>query len=72
MGRKRRNGERQKKASHERMAVYHYHALLVQKRFRGFYSRRYYHDFFARKAYIQSVVVKSDALRADATPLARG
>lgn len=63
MGRKRSNGEKQTKIRHERMAVFHYHSLLVQKRFRGFYSRRYYHDFFARKAYIQSVVVKSDALR---------
>merc|ERR1719261_811206 len=63
MGRREASKANRGKMRKERMAVYHYHALLVQKRFRGFYSRRYYHDFFARKAYIQSVVVKSDALR---------
>jgi len=63
MGRRTSSKENRGKMRRERMAVFHYHALLVQKYFRGFYSRRYYHDFFARKAYIQSVVVKSNALR---------
>lgn len=63
MGRRTSSKENRGKTRRERMAVFHYHALLVQKYFRGFYSRRYYHDFFARKAYIQSVVVKSNALR---------
>jgi len=63
MGRRNASKESRGKMRKERMAVFHYHALLVQKYFRGFYSRRYYHDFFARKAYIQSVVVKSNALR---------
>ncbi|GMH68266.1 hypothetical protein TL16_g04888 [Triparma laevis f. inornata] len=37
--------------------------MILQRTFRGFYSRRYYHDYSARKAYIQSVVEKGDALR---------
>lgn len=32
-------------AQTESMAVYHYHAVVVQRAFRGFYSRRYYHDY---------------------------
>lgn len=48
----------------EEGAVYHYHAMLCQRTFRGYYSRRYKHDFNARKAYIQSVVEKGEELRA--------
>jgi hypothetical protein len=47
----------------EDVAVFHYHAMVVQRTFRGFYSRRYYHDYSARKAYILSVVAKGDELR---------
>lgn len=63
LGRNRAAAELQGKMRHERMAVYHYHSVFIQKNFRGFYSRRYFHDFFARKAYIQSIMAKSNALR---------
>ena len=48
---------------HERLAVFHYHALNLQKSFRGYYSRRYYHDFYARQAYLDDVLAKGEALR---------
>jgi hypothetical protein len=48
-----------------RMGFFHYQASQVQKLFRGYYSRRYYHDFFARKQYIQDVVVKSEKLKVE-------
>ena len=47
----------------EDLAVFHYHAMILQRTFRGFYSRRYFHDYSARKAYIQSVVEKGNKLR---------
>lgn len=31
---------------------FHEQAKLVQKHFRGFYSRKYEHDFYARKKYL--------------------
>jgi hypothetical protein len=46
-----------------RMGFFHYQAHIVQKSFRGYYSRRYYHDFYARKAYISNIMHKSDALK---------
>ena len=46
-----------------RMGFFHYQAHIIQKSFRGYYSRRYYHDFFARKAYINSIMNKSEALK---------
>ena len=46
-----------------RMGFFHYQAHVIQKSFRGYYSRRYYHDFFARKAYINSIMNKSEALK---------
>ena len=55
----------------EEGAVYHYHAMLCQRTFRGYYSRRYKHDFNARKAYIQSVVEKGEELRAHLARLSR-
>ena len=48
-----------------RMGFFHYQASQVQKFFRGYYSRRYYHDFFARKNYIQEVIVKSNKLKVE-------
>jgi hypothetical protein len=40
----------------EEGAVLHYFATDCQRAFRGFYSRRYVHDFEARKTYLLSVV----------------
>ncbi|GMI40411.1 hypothetical protein TrCOL_g5927 [Triparma columacea] len=57
------NETRTAKSRREDLAVFHYHAMILQRTFRGFYSRRYYHDYAARKAYIQSVVEKGNRLR---------
>lgn len=48
---------------YEGSAGLHFFAMLCQRSFRGYYSRRYTHDFAARKAYIQSVVEKGEQLR---------
>jgi len=47
----------------EELAVFHYHAAMVQKAFRGYYSRKHYHDYSARKKYIDSIRAKGDELR---------
>ena len=46
-------------------AVLEYYVRLVQAAFRGFYSRKYTHDFYARKAYIATVQQRGEALRAE-------
>ncbi len=38
-------------------------AVLVQKVFRGAHSRKYKHDFYARKGYIEEVGRRSEAMR---------
>jgi len=44
--------------------VYFSHcATSIQKWFRAYHSRRYKHNYYARKAYIAAVVGKSDSLR---------
>ena len=63
MGRLRSHAARAEVLRVERLAVFHYHTLAVQKTFRGYYSRRYYHDFYARQAYLSEVVRTSEALR---------
>lgn len=45
-------------------AVFHYHAIIVQRSFRGYYSRTYYHDSRARKRYINSIEQRGEELRA--------
>lgn len=62
-GRKKAMLVNRQKHTWETMAVFHYQATAVQKTFRGFYSRRYYHDFFARKTYIENILRKSILLR---------
>ena len=39
-------------------------AIIVQRSFRGYYSRTYYHDSRARKRYINSIEQKGEELRA--------
>lgn len=56
--------ERQDIGLHEEMAVIHYHSVVIQRAFRGYYSRRYYHDYSARKKYIDSVKSKNEERRA--------
>lgn len=62
-GRNLTNDARRARAAHEESSIYHYYATLIQRVFKGFYSRRYKHDFYARKAYIQSIKQKSEELR---------
>lgn len=45
------------------MILYNYMAILIQKIFRGYYSRRYIHDYYARKKYIEGVVDVSNTLK---------
>ena len=39
-------------------------ATAIQQRFRGYHSRKYLHNFYARKAYVTAVVQKGDEVRA--------
>lgn len=38
-------------------------ATTIQLRFRGFHSRKYLHNYYARKAYVDAVVQKGEAVR---------
>ncbi|KAL1520859.1 hypothetical protein AB1Y20_022420 [Prymnesium parvum] len=54
----RRDEERQR-------AFFEAHAIVIQLRFRGFYSRKYVHNFYARKAYVAAVLHKGKVLQKD-------
>lgn len=41
----------------------HYAAVVIQRYFKGYYSRQHLHDFYARKAYIQAIALKGEQLR---------
>lgn len=36
-------------------------AAVIQRHYRGFYSRRYVHNYYARKAYLHNIRVRGDA-----------
>lgn len=44
--------------------MFHYFCLQVQRCFRGYYSRRYKHNFYSRKNYIKQVEEKGNEIRA--------
>jgi len=46
-------------------AFFDAHASAIQLRFRGFHSRKYVHNFYARKSYVMAVVHKGEAMRRD-------
>lgn len=54
---------REQKLQYEQTIYYNYMSILIQKVFRAYYSRRYIHDFYARKKYIESVVLTSNDLK---------
>ena len=51
-----------KRLENERL-VFEYYAGEIQRLWRGHYSRRYKHDFYARKQYIATVVMRGNDLR---------
>lgn len=48
-----------------RMNVYNAMAVRIQKHWRGFYTRKHVHNFYARKQYLQALVVKNEMLQAE-------
>lgn len=38
-------------------------ATIIQKFFRGFYERKYKHDYYARKKYLENVARKNEEVR---------
>lgn len=65
-GRLRAAKGRAERRSNEDKALQEYYACCGQRTFRGYYCRKYRHDFAARKAYIQSILVKNDIQRREA------
>lgn len=41
------------------------YATVIQLRFRGFHSRKYVHNFYARRAYVAAVLHKGEMIRQD-------
>ncbi|CAI2379969.1 unnamed protein product [Moneuplotes crassus] len=45
------------------MVFFNAMATIIQKIFRGYYVRKYKHDFYARKTYLSKVVLKNEEVR---------
>merc|ERR1719327_953074 len=39
---------------------FHHCATIIKKFYRGWWSRRYLHDYYGRKAYIEKVAIRGD------------
>jgi hypothetical protein len=55
--------EQEEKAKLLRMAFFNAQAVVVQRVFRGYISRKYVHDFYARKKYISAIAERGDTMR---------
>ena len=54
---------KQIQADLEEYHIKSYYSTILQKFFRGYYSRKYKHDFYERKRYIQTVINKGEELK---------
>lgn len=63
LGRKRVANEKLLVQKQKQLAVLHYNALVIQKQMKGYLSRKYKHDFRARKRYISQVSQRGEELR---------
>ncbi|KAI8893699.1 hypothetical protein BC833DRAFT_607514 [Globomyces pollinis-pini] len=52
------------KLRQERMSFFDYNACLIQKFWRGYYSRKVIFDFYRRREYIASIILKMQHVRA--------
>ena len=64
MGRKKSRMQLKIKNETRLLSMFFYYALQLQRSFRGYYSRKYKHNFFSRKRYIQGLVAKGEEVRA--------
>lgn len=57
--------DRLKKQAHQQELniFYNYMSVIIQKSYRGYYSRKYQHDFYARKKYINDVIDKGNLIK---------
>merc|ERR1712087_484378 len=63
LGRQKAREVRLKRDLARQRAVFDALAAVIQKRYRAFHSRKYKHNFYARKAYVAAVVHKSESIR---------
>lgn len=63
LGRQRARRLRIERDTRWQRAIFDAVATTVQKRFRAFHTRKYRHNFYARKAYVASVLRKGDMVR---------
>jgi len=43
-----------------RLQFYHQKAVIIQKTWRGFYSRKYIFNYYKRKAYLNAIQQKNE------------
>ena len=56
--------ECQRKQNYElRMAYFNYHATYIERCFRGYWSRKYICDYYARKAFITASILAGKRMR---------
>ena len=63
--------KKQKENEYKQSKFFNEQAKIIQKYYRGFYSRKYEHDFYARKTYIQHVQTKNEEVRKTLDDFAR-
>ncbi len=47
----------------KKLAYYNRQATAIQRIWRGFYIRKYVHNFYARKAYLYALTIKNSEIK---------
>jgi hypothetical protein len=63
MGRKKSRHQLKKRNESRLLSMFFFFAIQLQRTFRGYYSRKYKHNFYNRKKYLQQLVVKGEEVR---------
>jgi hypothetical protein len=63
MGRKKSRHQLKKRNEGRLLSMFFFFVIQLQRSFRGYYSRKYKHNFYVRKRYIRDLAVKGDEVR---------
>jgi len=65
LGRQRYREALRRRSESRQRAAFDALAVVIQKRLRAYYSRKYHHNYYARKAYVAAVLQKGETVRQD-------
>lgn len=64
-GRERAHARKREVDKEKRKIYFHVHALTIQRHYRGYYSRKFKHDYYRRQRFIKDSVMEGSHINED-------